>query len=74
MRWKNQEYDGEWKNGQPHGLGSITWVDDKGDRKFMKNRYSDKKQVFGSMGKWAPSRTWSFLLREWKQVRRTMAQ
>jgi hypothetical protein len=40
MKWRQQEYDGNWSNGKPNGQGTLTWNDDKNDKKLQKNRYS----------------------------------
>jgi len=39
MKWKLQEYEGEWRAGKPNGVGTLSWNDDKNDKKLQKNRY-----------------------------------
>lgn len=42
MSWSTEKeiYSGEWREDYPHGVGNLVWLEDKGETKVMRNRYS----------------------------------
>jgi hypothetical protein len=42
MSWSTEKeiYSGEWSEDYPHGVGNLVWLEDKGETKVMRNRYS----------------------------------
>merc|ERR1712146_678891 len=42
MNWVSHKeiYSGNWVDDFPHGQGNLVWLEDKGETKVMRNRYS----------------------------------